>query len=113
MHRLALSTRSVALGSLVSVLALAVMGADAATGGNGSLATKHQVASEAKAAAGADEISQAAEQYAASRLAPGTNVSAAAFTSGYATSFAVPAGVSSSTTNPLSKTSDSKLSESP
>jgi BNR/Asp-box repeat len=61
---------------LVSYAAVAA----ATGGGGGSLQTKHQVASETKAAEGADEISEAADQYAASRLAPGVDVSADAFT---------------------------------
>ena len=64
--------------ALVALLVFAAVGA-AAGGGNGSLQSKHQLASETKAAEGADEISEAADQYAASRLAPGDSLSADAF----------------------------------
>ena len=107
MRRLALSARSVALGSLVSVLALAMISADAANGGGGSLATKHQVASESKALEGADEISRAADQYAASRVAPGSSVSVDAFTAARAAAAALPRSTSTSWTELTTQPYDS------
>ena len=107
MRRLAISARSVALGSLVSVLALAMISADAANGGGGSLATKHQVASESKALEGADEISRAADQYAASRVAPGSSVSVDAFTAARAAAAALPRSTSTSWTELTTQPYDS------
>jgi hypothetical protein len=92
MHRLA---RLVASASLMSVVGVSVLAATAADGGgHGSLATKHQVASEAKALEGADEISQSAEQFMASRVAPGTTVSADAFRTARAAAASLPLATS-------------------
>ena len=74
-----LGTRLAGFVTLVSVFVFAVLGATAASGGTGSLQTKHQVGSEPKAFEGADDINMAADSWAASRVAPGTNVSADAY----------------------------------
>src|SRR5919109_2964935 len=72
------------LGLLIASASVFIFGVSpglAASGGNGSLQTKSQVASESKAFEGADDITTAADSYAASRVAPGTDVSADAFSS--------------------------------
>src|SRR5262249_39115549 len=76
---------------LSALIALPLFAAPAAANSSpGSLATKRRLASEAKAAEGADEISEAADQYAAVRLAPGINVSAEAFTAARTAAAALP-----------------------
>ena len=70
------------LGLLLASAAVFAFGVSpglAASGGNGSLQTKDQVASETRAFDGADDISRAADSYAASRVAPGTDIPAGAY----------------------------------
>src|SRR2546425_12422229 len=77
---------TLSIAVLVSYAAVAA----ATGGGGGSLQTKQQVASETKAAEGADEISQAADQYAAAPLAPRVDGRAAAVTTARTAAAALP-----------------------
>jgi hypothetical protein len=76
------------LGGLIGLVPLVTPAA--ASSSPGSLATKRQIASEAKTAEGADEISESADQYAAVRFAPGNSLSADALKAARTTAASLP-----------------------
>src|SRR5438094_2176597 len=81
------------LGLLIASAAVFTFGVSpglAASGGNGSLQTRGELNSAARAFDGADDITRAADSFAASRVAPGTDVSADAFLSAQQAALGLP-----------------------
>ena len=81
------------LGLLIASAAVFTFGVSpglAASGGNGSLQTRDQLTSTTRAFDGADDITRAADSFAASRVAPGTDVSADAFLSAHQAALGLP-----------------------